>query len=95
MGTNNLGISEDWLNENGTIVPTPLFFGDFSKGTNLICLVENRNVKISALVYDPTEWDIFADNNDSRPKVWYEVPTEKLLESIPEHKYRLTEVSST
>jgi hypothetical protein len=74
---------ETWLAENGTPsngVPT---LGS-PVGTLPVVLVDNYIFTAAAVAYSPGELQAFNEPEDPRPKRWFTVPVEKLLEVCPE-----------
>ena len=75
------GTKESWLAENGRMIPgiaTP------TPGHHLVCLVDNGYFTAAAIGYDEREAEAFNSPTDDRPKVWFEVPDDKLLEVCPD-----------
>jgi hypothetical protein len=73
---------ETWLQENGTKVPDVLKF-DEKPGYRPVCLVDNGPFTAAGICYDDRELDAFKRPDDWRPKQWFMVPINKLLEICP------------
>jgi hypothetical protein len=76
---------EDWLADNGREIPAPNptngladLIGDADDLP--VCLVDNGRFTSAAIVFNDKELFEFTNTPDSRPKMWYMVPVEKLLE---------------
>lgn len=77
---------EEWLEKNGTryLHFAPFFLED---GKELpVCLVDNGPFTAAAICYSRHELEAFNRFDDTRPKKWYSVSKEKLLEVSPELK---------
>lgn len=53
---------------------------DPDKGFLSVCLVQNGIFTAAAVCYKESEWEEFTEADDPRPKMWFLVPVEKLLE---------------
>lgn len=73
---------EKWLEENGTVVGTPVF--DPSLETLPVCLVSNGFFTAAAICFSEAEMMEFNDPEDRRPKLWYRVSRPKLHAIAPD-----------
>ena len=83
----------EWLIKHG--VPMPLGIREHTavyEGVRYyaVCLVDNFEFTAAGIAYDQRELESFNSPTDQRPKEWFYVPMEKLLEFCPElaqHKH--------
>ena len=86
---------EEWLGTNGRSVCTSYPFAALRVSENgpkysekkpgevWVILVFNGGFSAAAIAYDPREFEAFARKSDVRPKVWFLVPRDKVLEVEP------------
>lgn len=67
---------EAWLEKNGTTI-APSFI-DPSTGEVTVCLVDNGPFRAAAVAFNEREFQTFARPSDTRPKVWFRVPTKQI-----------------
>ena len=80
---------EDWLRENCITMSQYAEPFDESKETLSVCLVDNGIFTAAGIAFSKRERDSFLDPSDRRPKLWFKVKTEKLLEVEPSLKFEL------
>ncbi|WP_407304051.1 hypothetical protein [Acinetobacter sp.] len=80
--------NEEFLEREGRVVrPDEAAIVD---GEYPVCLIYNATFTAAAIGYCQSEINSLTRNNDPRPKVWYQVPVEKLLpHSDLEHYVRV------
>lgn len=70
---------EDWLKENATAVSNrPPKSIDAVEGHLPVCLIDNGMFTAAGIAFDERELQAFS-YPDGRPKTWYSVSTEKLM----------------
>lgn len=75
---------ETWLIENGVHISETEAHAVFDEGVDLpVCLVDNCMFTAAAVAYDVREFEAFSMPDDDRPKYWFRVPREKLIEFYP------------
>ncbi len=74
---------ESWLQEHGQEVETPSWPAE--DGMVLICLVDNGAFRAAGICYSEAEFDAFRapDHGYQRPRTWYYVPFEKVVDVEP------------
>ena len=77
---------EDWLLEHGQQVNDPTW--PAPKGLVPVCLVDNGSFTVAAIVYDEREFQEFV-RPDSRPRTWFYVPFEAVIDVEPRVQDRL------
>ena len=79
------GVSKEaWLIENGVHISETEARSVFDEGSDLpVCLVDNGIFTAAAVAYDTREFQAFTLPDDDRPKCWFRVPREKLIEFYP------------
>ena len=74
---------ESWLEQHGMVVANPSWEGR-PEGTLPVCLVDNGPFKAAGVTHNKAEFDHFSnsgpDLGDYRPRIWYYVPVEQLLQ---------------
>jgi hypothetical protein len=73
---------EEWLIQNG--IQWPTWTGTKPKDCHFVCLVNNGFFTAAGICFDDQELKEFAD--DGRPKAWFMVPDDLLVEICPEVK---------
>ncbi len=74
---------ETWLLKNGKpFLETPKFGA--TKDELFVCLVFNPAFTAAAIAFSERELQAFTEPRDHRVKLWYTIPTVKLLEVCPE-----------
>jgi hypothetical protein len=78
---------EQWLEENGTLVPGPIVP---SQEFLPVCLVDNGYFTAAGIGFDQREVDAFS-YPDPRPKKWYKVARDKLrlVSNLSKYEERL------
>ena len=75
---------EEWLRDNSYGEPNftpPASYDSFlAVGFYWVCLVRNPQFSAAAIAVDNREFQQFTDPNDFRPKLWYLVEKEKLMD---------------
>lgn len=74
---------ENWLAKNGTRVEAPVLPRD-GDDFELVCLLNNYTFTAAAVCFDKGELDMFSNVTDPRPRVWFQVPRDKLLAACPD-----------
>ncbi|KKK58325.1 hypothetical protein LCGC14_3045560 [marine sediment metagenome] len=74
---------EEWLQEYGQVTTTPAW--PAPEGTVPVCLIDNGAFTAAGIAYDEAEFNAFMapDSGMQRPRTWYYVPREKVLEAEP------------
>lgn len=84
---------EDWLEQNAVgyspTAPATSAIPD-QPNLTLVCWVENFFFTAAGIVYNDRELAAFTAPDDFRPKEWFWVDTEKVLEVCPDAKAVLT-----
>lgn len=73
---------EEWLREYGEPFYDPTWPPD--SGKSIVCLVFNPRFTAAAIAFNEEEFDVFSDVQDSRVKLWYQVPFDDLVAICPE-----------
>lgn len=81
---------EAWLAREATRISTP---DSLIPDKVVVCLVSNGAFTAAGIVYSQQELEAFADSSDTRPKVWYSVEVDKMLDIHPEYAQILTKAS--
>lgn len=71
---------EEWLLSNGDPVGLPSWPPPEDKC--LVCLVDNGVFTAAGVAYSQREFDAFNQPDDSRPKRWYLVATDRVREVV-------------
>ncbi|KKL05784.1 hypothetical protein LCGC14_2219200 [marine sediment metagenome] len=83
---------EEWLNDNGIEVTVPewdLLATNFPGGV-YVCLVDNGLFTAVGIAYKESEFNEFNDtSHDDRPRKWYVVPHEDIINVCPDVEDRL------
>lgn len=75
---------EEWLVENGRQIDEFDFvIHPFGNGNIPVCLVDNGPFTAAGVAYNEVELKAFSDPRDTRRKVFFSVPIEKLVEVVP------------
>ncbi len=85
------GTKEEWLNNNGLEVTGPewgLLATNFP-GRVYVCLVDNGPFTAAAIAYNEQEFDVFNAPDDTRPRKWYVVPSDCIIDVCPDVEGRL------
>jgi hypothetical protein len=80
---------EDWLLSNSLMVSSSPPQWDESKKVLPVCLVNNGLFTAAGIAFSKDELQAFCVPSDRRPKRWFTVETEKLLEVEPSLKFYL------
>jgi len=73
---------EDWLYEYGSVVAAPNADRfNFDGKTLPVCLVNNGLFKAAGIAFDKRELEIFLNPDDDRPKDWFLVSLEFIIDS--------------
>jgi len=74
---------EEWLEEFGEEAITPTW--PATEGMVPICLIDNGAFTAAGIAYNEAEFNAFMapDSGMQRPRTWYYVPREKVLEVQP------------
>jgi len=78
---------EKWLEENRTKIYPPGVipaYEDVPTGEMLVCLFFNTDFTAAAIVYSKAEYEEFKSYRAHRLMVWQRVPTERLIQFLPE-----------
>lgn len=73
---------EEWLEENGEKIPQPMTFSP-PKGMAYVCLILNPSFTAAGIVFDEREFEVFTHPSDLRPKRWFLMLTEDVIEMCP------------
>jgi len=83
---NPLNMSKEaWLVDNGRLLlAAPDTYRDGDEVA--VCLVDNGPFTAAAVAYSQDELEYFKSPSDDRPKLWFYVPLDKLIEvkAVPE-----------
>jgi hypothetical protein len=76
---------EDFLAENGTLIHENEAKTVLANGSNIpVCLVDNQAFTAALIAYSSGEIDAITDPRDYRPKMWFSVPRENLVDFYPD-----------
>jgi hypothetical protein len=76
---------EQFLADNGTPISPEAAKQTLADGSNIpVCLVDNGIFTAAGITFSDGEIDAFNRPADSRPKKWFSVPREKLVEFYPD-----------
>jgi hypothetical protein len=80
---------EEWLRDNGVKVDNPNIGAALAETNRLVCWVDNGGFTAAGIAFNQDEVDAFNQANDLRPKLWFMVDKDKLMEVCPEYKERV------
>ncbi len=74
---------EEWLEKHGQATETPVW--PAPEGAIPVCLVDNGAFRAAGICYSEAEFDAFRapDHGYQRPRTWYYVPFEKVIDVEP------------
>lgn len=85
INPNNGQKKEEWLRENALFLKGNVPEWEVqAKDQILVCLVNNGPFTAAGICYNKREYDAFAQRSDTRPKLWFVVRKEKIIEVCPE-----------
>ncbi len=77
---NPKGISkEQYLEKHGETMSSPSFRA-LDKTKALVCLVDNGRFTAAGICYSNNEFEAFNEASDDRPKRWFSVPKQILID---------------
>jgi hypothetical protein len=74
---------EQWLKANGDFKGMEGQLNPPPKGKHFVCLVDNGWMTAAGVAYSLEEQQVFADPKDDRPKYWFLVDDDKIIEEVP------------